>query len=223
MAVVAVVALCSAPALAQPVFYDDFDGRALLPHWNQPPPSDWEYNVSNGMLNVTDLFYPSSPKSPTNYTFMGASFAPQTDLQLDFRMGWGEGVARFDLTLLAGAGIIATIGYCEILCTTDPGIFARHGASRVAIPAPPPGMYDFRITRAAGQFNFYFEGDLFASFQDIYGGPVNGLSFYFSSPYPGPSGPFHIDRVQVVPAPATVVAPVLTLAWACRRKRQTAP
>ena len=75
----ALIVECSAPALGQTVFFDDFDGNALLPHWSQPSPSAWEYNVSNSMLNVTDLFNPSHPESPTNFASMGAFFAPQGD------------------------------------------------------------------------------------------------------------------------------------------------
>ena len=46
------LALFPGAAIAQTVFFDDFDGNALLPHWIQPPPSYWEYNVSSSMLNV---------------------------------------------------------------------------------------------------------------------------------------------------------------------------
>ena len=217
----AFLALCPATALAQTVFYDDFGGNALLPHWGLPPPAHWEYNVSNSMLNVTRLLSPSHFKSPTNFSIMGAPFEPQTDFQLDARMGWGasEGVARFDLTVRINSGLVATIGYCELLCGAT-GIFAGTSAGVVFIPSPPPGIYDFRITRVGAQFDFYFEGNRFASLPSAYRGPLNGLSFFFSSPYPGQSGPFHIDRVQVVPAPGTLLVPAVGLGWLCRRKRR---
>src|SRR5436189_2097491 len=83
--------LCPATALAQPVFFDDFDGDILLPHWSRPPPSEWAYNVSNSMLNVTGLFYPSSPKSQGNYAAIGTAFAPQADFRVDVWMGWEAG------------------------------------------------------------------------------------------------------------------------------------
>src|SRR2546422_3364689 len=79
MAFIVLLALsaCSAPALGQaPVFFDDFEGNALLPHWGQPPPSCWQYNVSNSMLNVTGLFCPSNPKAGGNYADLIAGFAP---------------------------------------------------------------------------------------------------------------------------------------------------
>src|SRR5436189_3712802 len=88
MVLLALLTLCPAGALAQPVFFDDFDGNALLPHWQQPPASDWAYNVSNSMLNVTGLFNPSNPDVHGNYTIMGAAFAPQADFRLDAWVGW---------------------------------------------------------------------------------------------------------------------------------------
>ena len=83
-----------ARALAQIVFFDDFDGDELLPHWSLPDRSRWEYNVSGGMLNVTGLFYPGPmPGHPDsgNFAAMGAQFAPQGDFRVDARMGWDPG------------------------------------------------------------------------------------------------------------------------------------
>jgi hypothetical protein len=133
----AVLVVCPAPALGGLVFFDDFEGNALAPHWSQPPAPDWQYNVSNSMLNVTALLYPSHPKSPVNLANMGAPFAPQMDFQLDANNGGG----------------------------------------------------------------------------------VNGVGFSFVSPYPGPSGPFHIDRVQVVPVPSTLLLVVVSLPRPSRRRK----
>ena len=215
--------LCPAPAPAQPVFFDDFDGNALLPHWIQPPASDWQYNVSNGRLNVTNLLYPSSPISPGNTAVMEASFAPQMDFQLDARMGWGSaaGVARFELEILTpGGGIVGHLGYCELVCggSGAPGIFGATTSGIMQLPSPPPGMYDFRVDRAGGQWRFYFEGNLFANLTSPYTGPIGGVGFFFSSPYPGQSGPFYVDRVQVVPAPGVLGAAALASILAVRRR-----
>lgn len=216
----ALLALCPASALAQPVFFDDFDGNALQPHWGQPNPLFWEYNVSNSMLNVTNLLYPSHPKSPTNFAGLGTSFSPLTDFQLDVRMGWGsaQGVARFALEIQAGGGSVAHIGYGESFGPI--GVFAGTSAGVVTIPSPPPGIYDFRVVRTGEQYRFYFEGNLFASLTSLYTGPIDGVGFFFSSPYPGQSGPFHIDRVRVVPAPGVLLAPALVSIWAPRRRRK---
>lgn len=218
-------AMLGSPALGQTVFFDDFDGDALLPHWNgQPPREWWDYNVSNSMLNVTGLFNPSHPKFPTNSAILGAygAYSPQTDFQLDATMGWGasEGVARFELTVMINQGLVASIGYREHAIGLEPGIFAAIGANTLTIPAPEPGMYDFRITRTGSLYNFYFDGSLFASLTSPYTGPVDGLQFLFSSPYPGPSGPFHIDWVQVqIPSPGTFIALAAGLACVSRRSK----
>jgi hypothetical protein len=181
----------------------------------------WEYNVSGGMLNVTGLFNPSHPKSPTNFAIMGAPFAPQSDFQLDVRMGWGtsEGVARFELVVRINSGGVATIGYGTGL-GGPLGIYAATSQDLVTIPAPPPGIYDFRIARVGTVFDFYFEGNHFATLTSGYTGPVNGLSFFFSSPYPGQSGPFHIDRVQVVPTPGVFLCLPIHMAIGCSKRRR---
>jgi hypothetical protein len=111
---IAILVLCPAPALAQPVFFDDFDGNALLPHWGLPRPEDWAYNVSNSMLNVTGLFYPSDPDFPSNGAIMGASYAPQHDFRMDVWMGWEAGARPHALNITvtgAPGGGLADFGF----------------------------------------------------------------------------------------------------------------
>lgn len=226
--IAALTGVCFSTALAhaQTVFFDDFNGDALLPHWNAPPaPTSWEYNVSDSMLNVTGLLSPSHPKSPTNFAVLRAvgAYAPQNDFQLDARMGWdsSETIARFDLTVLIGQGLVATIGYRPNPLNTSVGIVAATDSGAVAIPAPASGMHDFRMTRIGNVFNFYFDGGFFASLPSAYAGPVDGLRFFFSSPYPGGSGPFHIDSVgvQTIPVPGTLLALGAGLLSTSRRRR----
>lgn len=207
LSVFVLLALCRAPALGQPLFFDDFDGNALLPHWNVPPPSHWEYNVSNSMLNVTGLFFPSSPKSSSNWAFLSAALsAPTTDFQADVWMGWDAGQAphRLQFDMLTGpgnGGHIASMGYDPFLG----GVYAGTGGQGVIIPAPPPGgIHHFSMNRTGSQFNFYFNGTPFASLQGSTF-PAAGLQFEFFGPYPGQLGAFHIDRVLVVPAPSAML------------------
>ena len=213
--------------MAQTVFFDDFDGNALLPHWNQPPPHHWEYNVSNSMLNVTGLFYPSSPKSGGNSTLMNALFAPQGDFRMDAWMGW-DAVQRPQRLAIWVAGpysaspIIAEFGYSnESWRGPLPVIFTGSGASDGStVAAPDPGIHHFTIVRAATQFEFYLDSAPVATFPDRFGTPAAAVWFEFGGPYPGPQSAFHVDRIEVVPAPGTLV-PVLTIVLgAVRRKRR---
>lgn len=59
---VALMVFWPALAGAQTVFFDDFTGPELLPHWSTPPAWHWDYNFNNGMLNVTDLHFPNNPQ-----------------------------------------------------------------------------------------------------------------------------------------------------------------
>ena len=209
-------------ASGQTVFFDDFEGNALLPHWLQPPASRWEYNVSNSMLNVTGLFYPGIPHLGGNFAAMGALFTPQTDLRMEAWMGWEAGEAPHRLGLQvragpAGTGILATFRYAnEAWLGPTPVIVAGAAGSPnlLLMPAPPPGIYHFAITRVGTTFEYYFNGSLFGSLagNNI---PATGIVLDFLGPYPGELGGFHIDRVKVIPAPGSLLI-VLGLALGCR-------
>jgi hypothetical protein len=211
-------------ALAQPaVFFDDFDGNELLPHWNVPSPSCWTYNVSNSMLNVTGLHCPSHPKSPNNIAAIGASFAPQTDFRADAWMGWEAGDQPHRLVLRVSGptgGILAEFGYRhEAWAGANPLIFASASGQLVNMPAPAPGMYHFTITRTGTQVDFLLNGTPVASFSGALTFSAGRVGFEFVGPYPGELGVFRIDRVQVVPAPSTLILiSALVLGHARRRK-----
>jgi len=145
---VAAVALCPAAALAQPVFFDDFDGPDLLPHWERTDPSRWEYDLSGGMLNVTGLFWPGIPHLGGNDAVIAASFDWQSDFRVDAWMGWDEGDMPHGLSLqVVGPGGlvgIASFSYRDEQPGRDPLLIAGSGTEGVVVPAPRPGMYSSR-------------------------------------------------------------------------------
>ena len=215
-------------ASGQTVFFDDFEGNALLPHWIlQPPPSHWEHTVNNGMLNVTELLYPGIPHAGSNFADIVALFSPQTDFRIDVWMGWEQGTQPHALNLsVQGPGgnpIVASIGYRNDLGSGPiPVIFGGASGQGISIPAPPPGMYQFTITRVAAEFQFYLEGNLFATFPDTFRRLAGGLHFEFVGPVSGQFGALHIDRVRVVPTPGLLlIALPLVLACACGRTRRS--
>jgi hypothetical protein len=113
-------ALAALAPVARADFIDEFNGSALAPWWQQPPPSNWVYNVSGGMLNVLDLTYPNNPKSPENFATIVALFDPVPgDFQATVRMGWdprvgGARAMTFDLGDTAGH-LLASFGYNEFV------------------------------------------------------------------------------------------------------------
>lgn len=180
--------LFAVTASGDPVFHDDFNGSALQPHWSVPSPVVWEHNVSNGMLNVTGLFDPSSPDIFGNIASMSAEFEPQTDFRVDAWMGW-DGI-QFPHRLVVSVisefgGIMASFGYRNDGLVGFPAIVA--GASNVRRDgrAPSSGIQQFSITRTQTRFDFFLNGSPFWSVSDIFGGRAARLRLQFVGPYPG--------------------------------------
>ena len=202
-------------ASGQTVFFDDFEGNALLPHWLQPPPSHWEHTVSNSMLNVTGLFHQFAPPYPGSGAWISAVYAPQADFRVDAWMGWeqGEGLSFSVL------GPSASISYSDGVV-----LVAEVGGQVAGVhPLPSPGVHQFTITRTGARFEFYLDGLLFGSVASGPTTPAEGVAFGFSEWSPGAAGPFYVDRVRVVPAPAVLTIPVLWLACPGRRKQRSPP
>lgn len=207
-------ALAPALATAQPAFFDDFDGPDLLPHWERPNPSHWEYDVSGGMLHVRDLLFP--------IVTMEAHFEPLGDFRLDAWMGWElEPAAQHDELLVsvenASGETMAQFGLSHLDGT--PRFLAwvpGHGGS--ARTPPSPGLHQFTIERTGSRFEFHLNGEYFGSVTPGEVAPVSTVSFFLRKPFPGDMNPKHIDRVVVVPAPAGVaLAAACAFVWTRRR------
>ena len=204
-------------ALAQ-VFYDDFNGNALQPHWLLPPPwAPWQYNVSNSMLNVERLLYPSNPKVLFNWAFIGAIFAPITsDFVASVRMGWesGEqGAVFFSLSTPEGGGV-AQFGF------GGNALFAQSSSQNLQFAAPPAGMYEFSIARVGNELGFSINGALLGSLIDssVYSAGSITLGFHEHNLMPSP-GALHVDRVRVVPGPSGFGLVILAALVRSRRRR----
>jgi hypothetical protein len=215
---------CPPASVAQPVFFDDFDGDKLLPHWRTPAdPSSWEYDVSGGMLNVTDLHFPSVPHLGGNFAIISALFEPQMNFRMDVWMGWDDPPRQTDqlrigITGPLGGGIMAEFGLMDL--GAPPAIVAAAGAAGVIAPPPPPGLHQFTIARTGSLFDFYLDGDHFASLPDTGAiTPAGGLFIWFAKPFPAEMNPYHVDRVRVVPAPGTLFVSSLCLLACARRRR----
>jgi hypothetical protein len=229
IAMLAVCACLPAGAMAQYVFFDDFNGNDLLPHWGQPPAQDWEYNVSGGMLNVTGLFYPPPP-FPVSNAAISAQFEPLSDFRVDVWMGWQAGDAphRIVASVLGPWGpgpIIAEFGYRHMHSTLPQEIVLGTGTSAVFLPAPTAGIHHFTVTRSGAEFAFYLNGGHLATFPDLWGTPAGGIGIEFVGPTQGQFGTLHVDRVQVIPSPGPLMLIVACAALAarCRRRPRVLP
>ncbi len=220
--IVATLLVWPASALGQ--FFDDFDGPALLPHWNPvSPPSHWAYDFNGGMLNVTGLFYPSLPKIGSNNAYMIAFF-PQLgqDFVARIRMGWDAGDGR-GMALHVGNELtnLGVFGFTEQK-PGDPVVFAQTLGAPGFFPAPPAGVHDFAMVGTAATVEFWLNGSLLTVLPRPSGGGPRGVLISFLSDFPNPSfAPLHIDRVEVVPAPAPIaLIGAGLLAFGAPRRRQ---
>jgi len=225
LGLLAILSIAS-PARAQVVLFDDFDGEVIDPRWRLSRPGDWEYNVSGGMLNVTNLFYPSHPKSPENHATMDTLFTstPLTDFRIDARMGWDEGPGPRSLWLHAKGGpngnlIVASFGF-----TLGEGfgigpIFSAGAGLGRNAPGSAEGMFTFTIARTGSRLEFYLNETFFFATTDMFGRSLTALQFDFSGPYPAPVAAYHIDSVTVIPGPSTVTLVVAMVPALFRRRR----
>lgn len=176
------------------------------------------------MLNVTALLWPSHPKSPSNWAIMGTTYAPQTDFRADIWMGWepGDRPHRLGFHVLGPQGQgMASFGFRnESAFGPGPQIFAGASGLGSSSPAPAAGIHQFTITRTGTQFEFYLNGDFFASFHDLFGTPAWGISLEFLGPYPGQFGAFHVDRVAMVPSPGAMMISFALALWSAERGRR---
>ncbi len=209
-------------ASGQTVFFDQFEGDTLLPHWAQPPPSHWEYSVNNSQLHVEELLWPSSSKSPSNYTGISTRITPlEGDFRVHVRMGWEANsfpVMRFALQNSL-AQRIAGFGYSSGEIRAEAGL-----SQPFFFPAPPPGLHDFVVDRVGSQVNFTLNGELLLTLPDTAPGDLELFSFHFLGPYPDPGlDPLHVDLVHIVPAPSVMLALMITGGIAMTRRRHECP
>ena len=217
---IGLLALWPGLALGQVGFFDHFEGNALAPHWQVfPVPRALEYNITNSLLHITGLPYPSHPKIPSNHGGMQAQFSPVSgDFYALARMGWDAGELRFMRVAVLGprGELIASFGY------RDTEILVNNGATPgIGFPAPPPGMHDFTIRRVGGDLHFSLNGTPLTTLPAVFAGPAARVNLDFVVAYPNPGlAPMHVDLVQVVPTPAipgTLV--VFALSLLARRRR----
>jgi hypothetical protein len=236
VAAVAVVLIAlPSPADGQPVYFeDDFDGTALKPHWIQPPPEHWEYDVSGGMLNVTKLKYPSTPHTGFNIAELWAPLGiPATgDFLAEVVIGFdpatlskdSDRVFSFFLSDQApNVPPTSTIG----ISYQDTGftdVVLLMGSGGQSIPSPVfsnPGLVAFQIARMGNTVNFSMNGDLLATLPATPNITMQSLGVWYIAQWPDAQfEPIHIDRITIVPSPGVGLAVLLSLPLvACRTRR----
>ncbi|MEW5883252.1 MAG: hypothetical protein AB1725_03385 [Armatimonadota bacterium] len=205
-------------------FFDDFDGEDLGGHWSDGnPKGGMIYSVHDSLLEV--------------YGFTGffgvrewitARIHPFDDFDMRARVGWTAEVPREALTVALGGGFpndaaVALMGFVRE--TNGGGVRTSRVAAlfrdgpRVDIDAPASGFHTFRLTRSAGVFSAYFNDQLIlqGTGSDM---PADTIVLHFSG---SPRQPVDlmVDRVSVVPEPASFLAGAGFLTWLRIRSRRT--
>ncbi len=205
-------------ASAQTVFFDDFEGNALLPHWSQPLASQWEHSVSNSQLHVEAIQFPSIPNNP-NQVAISSLLSPMVgDFRVRVRMGWEANSFPQMVFLLSDSSghAISDFGFESGLIIAQTGL-----SQKMFFAAPPPGMHDFVVDRVGSQIKFILNGELLLTLPDAAPGGLRDFALLFGGPYPDPGlDPLHIDLVHITPTPGAAVVLMITGAMAITKRRR---
>lgn len=218
-----------APCAAQ--FFDEFSGDALAPHWIiQPVPAALEHHVSDGMLHVTNVTFPSHPKSPTNNALIRVNFSPiGGDVLARAIVGWSPGQDRsIEFSVIAGTALLGALRYSELGLDGPQVVFSRGGSTGPGMstfPAPPAGMHEFVLMRNQGlggstMVSAFLNGELLVTYPTAVVAPVGSVVLQFTTAFPNDGiQPMHVDLVQVIPAPGSVGLTLLSALIFARRSR----
>ena len=217
LATVLLTGAFGAAASGQTVFFDHFEGNALLPHWSQPPAHHWRHSVSNSQLHVEELLNPSNYKTPMNQSGITTVITVlEGDFRVHVRMGWeANSFPQMDFLLSNTLGNSIVFGFesGNIRVSTEL-------TGSLFFPAPPPGMHDFVVDRVGSQVTFTLDGEPLITLTGLTAG-LRRFSLLFGTYYPGPTlDPLHVDLVHIVPAPGAAVVPMIAGGMAMTRRRR---
>ncbi|MEW5883250.1 MAG: PEP-CTERM sorting domain-containing protein [Armatimonadota bacterium] len=196
-------------------FFDDFDGEDLGSHWSTGnPKGGWIYSVHDSLLEVYGFTgFLGGREWITARTF------PYDDFDFEARVGW-TGEPQFErLNVAIGGGYpndraVALMGFRR---TIDDGrqlstvVASFRDGPRVEMAAPSSGFHTFRVTRSAGVFSAYFNQELILQGTGS-GMPADTIVLLFGGNSTTMPVDLLVDRVSVVPEPASGASLVLALA-----------
>jgi hypothetical protein len=206
--------LWAAPAAAQTVFFDDFDGSALKPHWEE---LHFVHRVGGGVLTVLELPWPNNPHAQLFND--GAIWARFGQVEGDFvattRMGLDPGERRLMRINVAGPGTSVSFWFGD-----DGPAISTPATGFMAVPGPRDGVHDFSIARSGDLYRFSINNQRIAEIQDPHHPVLNQILFEFrvDLPYQG-MAPMYVDSVRVVPTPSSSFTATLLAVLITHRRR----
>ncbi|MCH7905363.1 MAG: PEP-CTERM sorting domain-containing protein [Armatimonadetes bacterium] len=211
------------PLTAAAQFFDHFEGDRLAGHWRFTSwGQSWEHSVSDSMLHVTRVF----GQAEIHGVHILAELPALANFDAVSIMGWDSGsVGRgMGLTIWNGANLnrdIATIGYREPR-NADPVVIVSFNNTRdgyIEVPAPPPGMHEFRLSRTGTTLEAFLNGELLLRSTDSDMLSGNWVGLVFGARDPAVFNPLHVDLVDVVPEPTTLMVLAAGALYLLRRRR----
>jgi hypothetical protein len=201
----AMLLLAPAGALAQsPIFFDDFSGTSLGPHWTGlPNPLHAQYSVGNGRLTVDWIETPPGPPwNSSNNAGFWAHFTPyHGDFVATIRLGWEPGTYRQVRVSLHGQSrLVGEMVYHETL-----GVIRGHVSGvLVSTPAPGAGIHEFEIAREAEMVHFALNNQHIGSVPAT-DGLLDSIILNTTFFLPGQQfQPVFFEFVHIVPSPGTL-------------------
>ena len=148
------------PLTAAAQFFDHFEGNELAGHWRFfSEGTQWEYNVSDSMLNVTRLY---GGYSGFKQVYIYAQLEPMADFEMTALVGWDEAeFQRLIVIVLRGAGFPAYESLGGFVYETRPswetplvtagfvggGGSSGQGSRDMGLGVPPHGLLFDRVLR----------------------------------------------------------------------------
>jgi hypothetical protein len=205
--------LAATTVLPAAAFFDDFNGTALQPHWGGFSEGCLlNGGVAGGFLNITRVYAPGAP--PETYCLAGYLAYIGEELH-DFRMQasvmWDQGEYQ-DLYVGVTNGVVwpgLDIGHIRYKSRPGQGAIVEAlstGHAIASVPAGPPSqVHEFEIERVSGIATFKFNDIMILQAAS----PARSMQFItllFGGPDTSQFAPLHVDSVQVVPEPNTLLA-----------------
>ncbi|MEW5884803.1 MAG: hypothetical protein AB1725_11335 [Armatimonadota bacterium] len=187
-------------------FFDDFDGEDLGSHWRfGNPKGTMRYMVHDSLLEVYGFAGFGSRE------WIYAHIARYTDFDMRAIVGWRAGNAREGLFVMVENDFpvdspTAFLGFArtpEGNRTTNRIRAGFRDGPQTEIDGPGTGFHEFRLTRSAGVFSAYFDGELILRGGGTSEQPAK-LTLLFSGDRQSLPVSLMVDRVSVVPEPASV-------------------
>ncbi|MCH7905360.1 MAG: hypothetical protein IH944_12470 [Armatimonadetes bacterium] len=213
------------PLTAAAQFFDHFEGDRLQGHWRFTSwGQQWEHSVSDSMLHVTRVF----GQAEIHGVHILAELPALADFDAVSLMGLEPDGARRGIGLTIWNREPTGFGWAPAIMVyferqgTDPVVIVSFNNGidgSVEVPAPPPGMHEFRLRRTGTTLEAFLNGELLLRSSDSRMLSGNWVGLRFSSSDPVAFNPLHVDMVGVVPEPASLIVFAAEGLYLLRRRR----